>query len=53
MEISHQDLWQYVLGTSEAGIPLTGSNTVGDPSVPGRDMTYAYGVELLIIYRYF
>jgi hypothetical protein len=20
--------------------PLTGSNTVGDPSVPGRDMTY-------------
>jgi hypothetical protein len=37
----YQDLWQYVLGTSEAGIPLTGSNTVGDPSVPGRDMTYA------------
>jgi hypothetical protein len=37
----YQDLWQYVLGTNEAGIPLTGSNTVGDPSVPGRDMTYA------------
>jgi len=37
----HQELWQYALGTSEAGIPLTGSNTVGDPSVPGRDMTYA------------
>jgi hypothetical protein len=36
-----QELWQYVLGTSEAGLPLTGSNTVGDPSVPGRDMTYA------------
>jgi hypothetical protein len=36
-----QDLWQYALGTSEAGVPLTGSNTVGDPSVPGRDMTYA------------
>jgi hypothetical protein len=35
-----QELWQYVLGTSEAGVPLTGSNTVGDPSVPGRDMTY-------------
>jgi hypothetical protein len=35
-----QDLWKYVLGTSEVGIPLTGSNTVGDPSVPGRDMTY-------------
>jgi hypothetical protein len=37
----YQDLWQYVLGTNEAGIPLTGSNTVGDPAVPGRDMTYA------------
>ena len=36
-----QELWQYVLGTSEAGVPLTGSNTVGDPSVAGRDMTYA------------
>ena len=36
-----QELWQYVLGTSEAGIPLTGSNSVGDPSVPGKDMTYA------------
>ena len=35
-----QDLWKYVLGTSEVGTPLTGSNTVGDPSVPGRDMTY-------------
>jgi len=37
----YQDLWQYVLGTNETGTPLTGSNTVGDPSVPGRDMTYA------------
>lgn len=36
-----QELWQYVLGTSEAGVPLTGSNTVGDPSVPGRNITYA------------
>jgi len=36
-----QELWQYVLGTSEAGVPLTGSNSVGDPSVPGQDMTYA------------
>ncbi len=36
----YQELWQYVLGTNEAGIPLTGSNTVGDPSVPGREMTY-------------
>ena len=35
-----QELWQYVLGTSEAGVPLTGSNSVGDPSVAGRDMTY-------------
>ena len=35
-----QDLWQYVLGTSEMGVPLTGSNSVGDPSVPGREMTY-------------
>jgi hypothetical protein len=37
----YQDLWQYVLGTNETGTPLTGSNTVGDPSVAGRDMTYA------------
>lgn len=36
----YQELWQYVLGTNEAGTPLTGSNTVGEPSVPGRDMTY-------------
>jgi hypothetical protein len=35
-----QELWQYVLGTSEAGVPLTGSNTVGDPSVPGQNITY-------------
>jgi len=36
----YQDLWQYVLGTSETGTPLTGSISVGDPSVPGQDMTY-------------
>jgi len=35
-----KNLWQYVLGTSEAGAPLTGSNTVGDPSVPAMDITY-------------
>ena len=35
------DLWQYVLGTSETGIPMTGSNSVGDPSVPGSETTYA------------
>jgi len=36
----YQELWEYVLGTNESGIPLTGSNTVGYPSVPGREMTY-------------
>jgi hypothetical protein len=36
----YQDLWQYVLGTSDTGIPLTGSNSVGDPSVSSQDMTY-------------
>ena len=36
----NQDLWQYVLGTNESGIPLTGSNTVGDPSVSGQNNTY-------------
>jgi len=35
-----QDLWKYVLGTDESGTPLTGSNTVGDPSVSGQNMTY-------------
>jgi len=34
------DLWKYVLGTTEAGIPMTGSNSVGDPSVPSKDITY-------------
>ena len=37
----NQDLWQYVLGTNEAGTPLTGSNSVGDPSVSGKNSTYA------------
>ena len=36
----YQELWEYVLGTSEAGIPLTGSNSVGEPAVSGKDMTY-------------
>ena len=35
-----QNLWQYVLGTNEAGSPLTGSNSIGYESVPGREMTY-------------
>lgn len=37
----YQDLWQYVLGTDASGTPLTGSNTVGDPSVAGQQMTHA------------
>ena len=37
----NQNLWEYVLGTNEAGIPLTGSNSVGDPAVSGQDTTYA------------
>jgi len=36
----YKDLWEYVLGTNEAGIPITGSNTVGDASLPGKDMTF-------------
>jgi hypothetical protein len=35
----YQDLWQYVLGTDEAGGLITGSNSVGDPSVAGSKMT--------------
>ena len=36
----YKELWEYVLGTNEAGIPITGSNTVGDASLPGKDMTF-------------
>lgn len=36
-----QELWEYVLGTTETGTPYTGSLTVGDPAVSGRDITYA------------
>jgi hypothetical protein len=36
----YQNLWEYVLGTNETGTPLTGSNTVGDESLPGREMTF-------------
>lgn len=35
----YQELWQYVLGTDESGNLLTGSNSVGDPSVAGSKMT--------------
>jgi hypothetical protein len=37
----NQELWEYVLGTNASGIPLTGSNSVGDPAVSGQDTTYA------------
>ncbi len=37
----YQDLWEYVLGTNETGVPLTGSISIGDPSVSGQNMTYA------------
>ena len=36
----YQELWEYALGVNESGIPITGSNTVGDPSVAGKNMTY-------------
>ena len=36
----YQDLWEYALGVNESGIPITGSNSVGDPSVSGKNMTY-------------
>jgi len=35
-----QKLWEYTLGTSETGVPLTGSNSIGDPSVSGEKSTY-------------
>ena len=36
-----QELWEYEKGTSEFGVPLTGSNSIGDPSVPGSETSYA------------
>jgi len=35
-----EDLWKYTLGTDEFGVPLTGSNSVGDASVPLQDVTF-------------
>ena len=35
-----QDLWTYVFGTTEAGVPITGSNSIGDPAVSGQNQTY-------------
>ena len=37
----NQELWEYVLGTNDSGIPLTGSISVGDPAVSGQDTTFA------------
>lgn len=34
------DLWEYVLGTNESGIPYTGSLSIGEPAVSKQDMTY-------------
>jgi hypothetical protein len=35
-----QELWTYVFGTNESGVPITGSNSIGDPAVSGQDQTY-------------
>ena len=34
-----QKLWEYTLGVSETGVPITGSNSIGDPSVSGQKST--------------
>ena len=36
----YKELWEYALGVNESGIPITGSNTVGDASISGENMTY-------------
>ena len=36
----YKDLWEYVLGTNDSGVPITGSNSVGEPALPGKEMTY-------------
>jgi hypothetical protein len=35
-----QELWSYVLGTTETGTPQTGSNSVNGMSLSARDRTY-------------
>jgi len=35
-----QDLWSYVLGTTETGAPQTGSNSVNGTSMSAKDRTY-------------
>jgi hypothetical protein len=37
----NKELWQYAFGVNETGTPLTGSNTVGDPSVSAENITYS------------
>jgi len=36
----YKELWEYALGVSETGTPLTGSNSVTNSSTSGQDMTY-------------
>jgi hypothetical protein len=36
-----QELWSYVLGTNENGIPQTGSNSINGTSLSAQDRTYA------------
>ena len=36
-----QNLWEYVLGTNQAGVPTTGSSSVNGTSMSGQDMTYS------------
>ena len=38
---NRQSLWEYVFGTDEQGNPKVGNNTVGDPAVSGKKVTYA------------
>jgi hypothetical protein len=35
-----KNLWEYTLGTNEAGIPITGSTSIGEPGVSSQNMTY-------------
>jgi hypothetical protein len=35
-----EELWSYVLGTTEAGVPQTGSNSVNGTSMSAKDRTY-------------
>jgi hypothetical protein len=41
-----QDLWSYVLGTTETGAPQTGSNSVNGTSMSAKIVHIPYGVEL-------